>query len=173
MKKLITKIITAALIAGTAAGIHAQEFGMPRDAVTIGEMVSASVDCTQLVDALDDHVDLSEFTVAVSDLADEVDILADAGGITVFAPVNEAVEDTTFMDSAVADYIVPGTFTIEALQGMESLTALSGKELSVEAGETGVTVNGIALAADDSITSQGIIINKLAGTFEETLLTLR
>lgn len=167
MKKTVIGIV-ATLVAGGM--IFAQSTDVTTDildSITAPaiETVQAAADIAAVLSETENTQIFSE-AVAVADI-DVADVVSE--GVTVFAPVDTVVADIASI-SNVEDYIVPGIVTAETLASTDTLTALSGKELSVEALDGTFFINGIAL--NETIAEGNIVINTLNGVFADVALSL-
>jgi hypothetical protein len=110
---------------------------------------------------------LSNFNNAIKELsltAEET-----AGGITVFAPQDHSI--ITFNGAAILhfaytteqlkDHIVKGKYTLADLRNKGTLTALSGKVLSIGRIENQVTINGIPVKEEAVVAGNSGIVHVL------------
>lgn len=107
-------------------------------------------------------------------------------GITIFAPVDDALEansfvsskqarytvsatDTTLTPEVLKDHIVKGIVKASDLSDGEKLTTLSGKQLEVEVDGDDVWVNGISLSGKDIATGEKHVVHTVAKLLTEVV----
>lgn len=155
MKKTCIAVLAAALIG--SASVYAQNIA-----------VAAEIPAADASLALAAEDDLSKFNEAVAH--SDID-LGTIENVTIFAPVDSALSDASAIENP-ADYIVAGAITAEELASTTTLTALSGKELSVTVDESGeILINGAALdlSASESLADGTVVINRLEAVFSDTV----
>lgn len=122
-----------------------------------------------IVDIAAGNDDFSTLVAAVT-AADLVDTLSSEGPFTVFAPVNDAfaalpegtvealLEDIPALTGILTYHVVAGNvMSGDLAAGCNDVPTVNGAEVTICAGETGVTVGGANVVAADIEASNGVI----------------
>lgn len=92
-----------------------------------------------------------ETLVAALEAADLVDTLKGPGPYTVFAPsdgafasvsIDELLQDVPRLTEILAYHVVEGSYTLEDLASLDTLTTVSGKDLTISRIDSTVSING-------------------------------
>lgn len=166
MKK--TKLFIGTVLLVTAAVLFAQE-STETTAVsateTATEGISNAVIVAELKDAAASDASLSAFAAAVENSPVDSALVKD--GITVLA-FDSGASDATAVEN-IGDYIVIGKITKDDLFTKSSLQTLSGKELPVQIINEKFVVNGVEVVSADALTTDSVIVHKIAKPFESNL----
>ncbi|PKL95695.1 MAG: beta-Ig-H3/fasciclin [Gammaproteobacteria bacterium HGW-Gammaproteobacteria-8] len=152
MKTFVKTSITAAVFALTSFAAVADHHGNKKDIV-------------------DTAIEAGNFTSLVTAVqaAGLVETLKGAGPFTVFAPTDEAfaaipaadlealLADKQALTRVLTYHVVAGKVLAADVVGLDSAVSVEGSSIRIEAGESGVTVDGANVIATDIITSNGVI----------------
>ena len=166
MKK--TKLFIGTVLLVTAAVLFAQESTETTAASsteTATEGISNAVIVAELKDAAANDASLSVFATAVENSPVDSALIKD--GITVLA-FDSGASDATAVEN-IGDYIVVGKITKDDLFTKSSLQTLSGKELPVQIINEKFVVNGVEVVSADALTTDSVIVHKIAKPFESNL----
>lgn len=163
-----TKLFIGTVLLVTAAVLFAQESTETTAASateTATEGISNAVIVAELKDAAASDVSLSVFATAVENSPVDSALIKD--GITVLA-FDSGASDAATVEN-IGDYIVVGKITKDDLFTKSSLQTLSGKELPVQIINDKFVVNGVEVASADALTTDSVIVHKIAKPFESNL----
>lgn len=166
MKK--TKLFIGTVLLVTAAVLFAQESTETTAASateTATEGISNAVIVAELKDAAANDASLSVFATAVENSPVDSALVKD--GITVLA-FDSGASDATAVEN-IGDYIVVGKITKDDLFTKSSLQTLSGKELPVQIINEKFVVNGVEVVSADALTTDSVVVHKIAKPFESNL----
>ena len=166
MKK--TKLFIGTVLLVTAAVLFAQESTETTAASateTATEGISNATIVAELKDAAANDASLSVFATAVENSPVDSALVKD--GITVLA-FDSGASDATAVEN-IGDYIVVGKITKDDLFTKSSLQTLSGKELPVQIINDKFVVNGVEVVSADALTTDSVIVHKIAKPFESNL----
>ena len=162
MKK--TKLFIGTVLLVTAAVLFAQE-STETTAASATEGISNATIVAELKDAAASDASLSAFAAAVENSPVDSALVKD--GITVLA-FDSGASDATAVEN-IGDYIVVGKITKDDLFTKSSLQTLSGKELPVQIINDKFVVNGVEVVSADALTTDSVIVHKIAKPFESNL----
>ena len=162
MKK--TKLFIGTVLLVTAAVLFAQE-STETTAASATEGISNATIVAELKDAAANDASLSVFATAVENSPVDSALVKD--GITVLA-FDSGASDATAVEN-IGDYIVVGKITKDDLFTKSSLQTLSGKELPVQIINEKFVVNGVEVVSADALTTDSVIVHKIAKPFESNL----
>lgn len=158
MKK--TKLIFGAVLLVAAAVLFAQESteNAAEAAVAATETTEVAAVVEDLKEAAAGDASLSAYVTAIENSPVDPAMIQD--GVTILA-----------VDSAenIGDYIVVGKVTGDDLLTKSSLKTLSGKEIPVQVVNDKFVVNGTEIVSADAVTTDTVVVHKLAGSFEAAL----
>ena len=163
-----TKLFIGTVLLVTAAVLFAQESTETTAASateTATEGISNAVIVAELKDAAANDASLSVFATAVENSPVDSALIKD--GITVLA-FDSGASDATAVEN-IGDYIVVGKITKDDLFTKSSLQTLSGKELPVQIINDKFVVNGVEVVSADALTTDSVIVHKIAKPFESNL----
>lgn len=163
-----TKLFIGTVLLVTAAVLFAQESTETTAASateTATEGISNAVIVAELKDAAANDASLSVFATAVENSPVDSALVKD--GITVLA-FDSGASDATAVEN-IGDYIVVGKITKDDLFTKSSLQTLSGKELPVQIINEKFVVNGVEVVSADALTTDSVIVHKIAKPFESNL----
>lgn len=163
-----TKLFIGTVLLVTAAVLFAQESTETTAASateTATEGISNAVIVAELKDAAANDASLSAFAAAVENSPVDSALIKD--GITVLA-FDSGASDATAVEN-IGDYIVVGKITKDDLFTKSSLQTLSGKELPVQIINDKFVVNGVEVVSADALTTDSVIVHKIAKPFESNL----
>lgn len=163
-----TKLFIGTVLLVTAAVLFAQESTETTAASatkTATEGISNAVIVAELKDAAANDASLSVFATAVENSPVDSALIKD--GITVLA-FDSGASDATAVEN-IGDYIVVGKIAKDDLFTKSSLQTLSGKELPVQIINDKFVVNGVEVASADALTTDSVIVHKIAKPFESNL----
>ncbi len=159
-----TKLFIGTVLLVAAAVLFAQE-STETTAASATEGISNAVIVAELKDAAASDASLSAFAAAVENSPVDSALVKD--GITVLA-FDSGASDATTVEN-IGDYIVVGKITKDDLFTKSSLQTLSGKELPVQIINDKFVVNGVEVVSADALTTDSVIIHKIAKPFESNL----
>lgn len=159
-----TKLFIGTVLLVTAAVLFAQE-STETTAASATEGISNATIVAELKDAAASDVSLSVFATAVENSPVDSALIKD--GITVLA-FDSGASDATAVEN-IGDYIVVGKITKDDLFTKSSLQTLSGKELPVQIINDKFVVNGVEVVSADALTTDSVIVHKIAKPFESNL----
>lgn len=162
MKK--TKLFIGTVLLVTAAVLFAQE-STETTAASATEGISNATIVAELKDAAASDASLSAFAAAVENSPVDSALVKD--GITVLA-FDSGASDATAVEN-IGDYIVVGKITKDDLFTKSSLQTLSGKELPVQIINDKFVVNGVEVVSADALTTDSVVVHKIAKPFESNL----
>lgn len=162
MKK--TKLFIGTVLLVTAAVLFAQE-STETTAASATEGISNATIVAELKDATASDASLSAFAAAVENSPVDSALVKD--GITVLA-FDSGASDATAVEN-IGDYIVVGKITKDDLFTKSSLQTLSGKELPVQIINDKFVVNGVEVVSADALTTDSVVVHKIAKPFESNL----
>lgn len=162
MKK--TKLFIGTVLLVTAAVLFAQE-STETTAASATEGISNATIVAELKDAAASDASLSAFATAVENSPVDSALIKD--GITVLA-FDSGASDAATVEN-IGDYIVVGKITKDDLFTKSSLQTLSGKELPVQIINEKFVVNGVEVVSADALTTDSVIVHKIAKPFESNL----
>ncbi|MBO8457212.1 MAG: fasciclin domain-containing protein [Spirochaetes bacterium] len=162
MKK--TKLFIGTVLLVTAAVLFAQE-STETTAASATEGISNATIVAELKDAAASDASLSAFAAAVENSPVDSALIKD--GITVLV-FDSGASDATAVEN-IGDYIVVGKITKDDLFTKSSLQTLSGKELPVQIINDKFVVNGVEVVSADALTTDSVIVHKIAKPFESNL----
>lgn len=162
MKK--TKLFIGTVLLVTAAVLFAQE-STETTAASATEGISNATIVAELKDAAASDASLSAFAAAVENSPVDSALVKD--GITVLA-FDSGASDATAVEN-IGDYIVVGKITKDDLFTKSSLQTLSGKELPVQIINDKFVVNGVEVVSADALTTDSVIVHKIAKPFESNM----
>ena len=163
-----TKLFIGTVLLVTAAVLFAQESTETTAASateTATEGISNAIIVAELKDAAANDASLSVFATAVENSPVDSALIKD--GITVLA-FDSGASDATAVEN-IGDYIVVGKITKDDLFTKSSLQTLSGKELPVQIINDKFVVNGVEVVSADALTTDSVIVHKIAKPFESNL----
>lgn len=163
-----TKLFIGTVLLVTAAVLFAQESTETTAASateTATEGISNAVIVAELKDAAANDASLSLFATAVENSPVDSALVKD--GITVLA-FDSGASDATAVEN-IGDYVVVGKITKDDLFTKSSLQTLSGKELPVQIINDKFVVNGVEVVSADALTTDSVIVHKIAKPFESNL----
>lgn len=159
-----TKLFIGTVLLVTAAVLFAQE-STETTAASATEGISNATIVAELKDAAASDASLSAFAAAVENSPVDSALIKD--GITVLA-FDSGASDATAVEN-IGDYIVVGKITKDDLFTKSSLQTLSGKELPVQIINEKFVVNGVEVVSADALTTDSVIVHKIAKPFESNL----
>ena len=162
MKK--TKLFIGTVLLVTAAVLFAQE-STETTAASATEGISNATIVAELKDAAASDASLSAFAAAVENSPVDSALVKD--GITVLA-FDSGASDAATVEN-IGDYIVVGKITKDDLFTKSSLQTLSGKELPVQIINDKFVVNGVEVVSADALTTDSVVVHKIAKPFESNL----
>jgi uncharacterized surface protein with fasciclin (FAS1) repeats len=123
-----------------------------------------------IVEVAAGNSDFSTLVAAVQ-AAGLVDVLSGDGPFTVFAPTNEAFaklpagtvenllkpENREQLVAILTYHVVPGKVMAADVVALQSATTVEGSDISISAGDGGVTVDSANVVATDVAASNGVI----------------
>lgn len=123
-----------------------------------------------IVEVAAGNSDFSTLVAAVK-AAGLVDVLSGDGPFTVFAPTNEAFaklpagtvesllkpENREQLVAILTYHVVPGKVMAADVVALQSATTVEGSDISISAGDSGVTVDSANVVATDVAASNGVI----------------
>lgn len=168
MKK--TKLIVGTVLLVSAALLFAQEStestaGTASVTEVVTEISENSTDAliAELKDASSQDASLSAFASAIENSPVDSALIKD--GVTILTFDSEVIGGDA-VDN-IGDYIVVGKIMKDDLFTKSSLQTLSGKELPVQIINDKFVVNGIEVVSTDAVTTDSIVVHKIAKPFEK------
>lgn len=167
MKK--TKLIFGAVLLVAAAVLFAQESteNAAEAAVAATETTEVAAVVEDLKEAAAGDASLSAYVTAIENSPVDPAMIQD--GVTILAVDSAENTSDSALSENIGDYIVVGKVTGDDLLTKSSLKTLSGKEIPVQVVNDKFVVNGTEIVSADAVTTDTVVVHKLAGSFEAAL----